>query len=74
MPERLATLDFDGHRVDRLVPEGVVGAAQVDQVRVVHHRIDDPRSVSAVRKAARWASVSGGTFHWLLFFVNSCTV
>src|SRR3954463_3804046 len=33
-----------------------------------------PVSASARRKAATWASVSVGAFHWLLFLVNSCTV
>ena len=39
--QRLAALDLDGHRVDRLLPERVVGTAQVDQVRGVGDRVDD---------------------------------
>src|SRR3954471_12583278 len=33
-----------------------------------------PVSSIARRKAATWASVSVGAFHWLLFLVSSCTV
>ena len=42
-PQQLAALDLDGHRVDRLLPEGLVGTGQVDQVRRVSHRVDDSR-------------------------------
>ena len=75
IPSARAPLDLDHHRVDRPLPERVVGARQIDQVRVMRHRSRRSPSLSMARRnASTCTSVSGGAFHWLLFFVNNWTV
>ncbi len=50
MPSKLAALDLDRHRVDRLLPQGIVGTSQIDQIRGVGHRVDDSRLVEGESK------------------------
>ena len=75
IPSRWHRSHFHDHGVDRLVPERVVGAGQVDQVRGVGHgvaRCPSRRAPGGRRRRA--PSVKCGAFHWLLFLVKSCTV
>ena len=74
-PQGLAPLDLGGQRGDRLLPERVVGAAQVDQVGGVRHRLGPRRSRPGPSgRPRRGRRSAGAARHWLLLLVKTWTV
>ena len=48
--KQAAALDLDGHRVDRFLPQRVVGTSQIDEIRGMGDRVDDSRLVQGESK------------------------
>ena len=43
-------LDLDRHRIDRLLPQGIIGTSHIDKIRCVSNRLDDPRLIQGFSK------------------------